>query len=148
MTSIVCNSIVVLPCGLLCDGMMNVCAHSDTWSGLMVPPPPPPPSPKPCSPPMPCLEAGSNATLYYTLVNHLETLCAPQGNAKNVTTIFHGIRCGGNGSKAIQWQGMHTVDPRPGKLPTDCTWTESPGSEYVGGCGSCATAVRLPTHVC
>jgi hypothetical protein len=128
--------------------VMYSTACSEDWSGLMVPPPPPPPPPVPCSPPMPCLEAGSNKTLYYTLVNHQEALCAPLDNATNVSTIFHGIRCGGEGSKAIQWQGMHTVDPRPGLKPGHCTWTEPPGSIYTGLCGSCATTVQLPTHVC
>ena len=115
----------------------------------MVPPPPPPPPPVPCSPPTPCLEAGQNQTLYYTLVNHDEPLCAPQGNTTDISTIFHGVRCGVRGaSKAIQWQGMHTIDPRPGMKPGDCSWEEPPGSVYTGNCGSCPTAVRLPTHVC
>jgi hypothetical protein len=120
----------------------------DSWTPVMFPPPPPPPPPKPCAPPTPCLEAGKNTTLYYSLVNSVEELCAPRNGTGTVTTIFRGVRCGATGSKTIQWQAMHTVNPRPGEQPSNCEWTEPPGSPFVGGCGSCATMVRLPTHVC
>jgi hypothetical protein len=121
-----------------------------TWLPVMfphggaVPPPPPPP------PPPPCLEAGANQTLFYTLVTADPALCAPAPGSNVSHVIFSGARCGGEGSKKIQWQSMHTVDPRPG-LPGPglvCTWHEGPGGDYTGGCGTCAKHVCLPLEVC
>jgi hypothetical protein len=138
------------------------CGDPHTVAGLRCPSNPPPP-PSPCSPPVPCLEAGDNTTLHYTLLNHIEQLCAPQDPKQNactgngcapqdiktdVHTVFTGARCGGKDSKAIQWQAMHTIDPRLGMRPSVCSWTEAMGSPYTGYCGSCPSALRLPTQIC
>ena len=97
---------------------------------------------------MPCLEAGGNTTLHYTLVTSMPQLCAPAPGSRVSHAIYTGAVCGASGSKQIQWAGAHTVDPRPGLAPSECTWDFAAGSNYTGTCGGCAAWVRLPTEIC
>lgn len=78
----------------------------------MLPPTAPPPPPTPCVPPMPCLEAGGNTTLFFTVQTDMTVLCAPAPNSNASHTIYKGSLCGPKSGKAIQWESMHTVDPR------------------------------------
>lgn len=109
---------------------------------------PPAPPPEPCSPPTPCLPAAGNTTLFFTLATNNPELCAPAAGSNVSHVIYQGELCGGAGSKKIQWMSMHTVDPRAGMGPASCRWAEAPGSDFTGGCGSCAKDVRLPNEVC
>ena len=121
----------------------------DAWIPVMFPPPPPPPPPTPptpCDPPLPCIPAGHNATIHFTLVTSQAALCAPAPGSAVSHVVYTGRRCGGKGSKAIQWESMRTLDPRPGAM--QCSWSEQAGSPWTGRCGSCAESVRLPTEVC
>lgn len=102
-------------------------------------------------PPLPtvgCLDAQGNTTLFYTLVTDSSDLCAPAPGASVSHVLYNGSRCGDG--KAIVWHGMHTLDPRAGLTPAQCSWTSTTAPAYTGACGAEPTAqgVRLPTHVC
>ena len=123
----------------------------DVWTVRVLPPTPPPgppPPPMPCVPPIRCLDAGGNTTLFFTVQTDNPVLCAPAPNSNVSHTIYKGSLCGPRAEKAIQWESMHTVDPRAGMQPSACSWVEPVGSPYTGTCGGCAEIVHLPTHVC
>ena len=75
----------------------------------------------------------------------MDQLCAPAPGSNVSHTMYKGALCGeGAAAKHIQWQSAHTVDPRTGMRPIECTWQFPVGSNYTGkqpfGINECVVA--------
>jgi hypothetical protein len=117
---------------------------------------PPPPPPAPClnasAPGVAPAGTGPRATVYFNLSSTDEALCSRNGVPVHVAYAGNICGEGNNGSKAVRWTAMHTLDVPKGLDPKACSWSAIGDPldipKYFGGCGEPGSAVALPSEVC